>query len=266
MSAATPAAPSADLVLADRPADGVLLLRINRPAKANSLSRPLVERLCGLLREAAADDSTRCVVLTGSDRIFSAGADIAGMVEQGSAWYDDPVRLASWAEIQDFPKPMIAAVSGPAIGGGCELAMLCDIIVAAETASFAQGEINIGALPGDGGTQRLPRTVGKSLAMQIILSGQAIPAQQACQAGLVSEVVSGRPVVERAIEIASQIATHAPLSLQLAKRAVLAAFSLPLAEGLAFEHARVMDVFLTRDREEGMKAFLEKRKPVYQGR
>ncbi len=254
-----------DLVLAETPVAGVQLLRLNRPAKANSLSTELVIRLCARLRAAAADPAIRCVVLTGSSKIFSAGADIAGMVNRGVDWYLDPERLERWREIQDFRKPVIAAVNGPAIGGGCELAMLCDIIVAGDDASFGQGEITIGVIPGDGGTQRLPRAVGKSLALQMILTGERIPAARACAAGLASEVVPAARAVARAIEIASAIASRAPLSVQLAKRAALAAYALPLSEGLAFERRRVTEVFGTADREEGMRAFLEKRPPRYSG-
>ncbi|MFP5406434.1 MAG: enoyl-CoA hydratase-related protein [Gammaproteobacteria bacterium] len=160
----------------------------------------------------------------------------------------------------------IAAVNGPAIGGGCELAMLCDIIVAGDDASFGQGEITIGVIPGDGGTQRLPRAVGKSLALQMILTGERIDAERACAAGLVSEVVPAARAVTRAVEIATVIASRAPLSAQRAKRAALAACELPLAEGLVFEREMVTEVFGTRDREEGMRAFLEKRAPRYIGK
>lgn len=255
-----------DLVLADTPLEGVLLLSLNRPAKANSLSTELVIRLCARLNDAAANAAIRCVVLTGSSRIFSAGADIAGMVNRGVDWYLDPGRLERWQEIQDFPKPIIAAVNGPAIGGGCELAMLCDIIIAGDDASFGQGEITIGVIPGDGGTQRLPRAIGKSLALQMILAGERIAAERACAAGLVSEVVPAARAVPRAVEIAAVIASRAPLSVQLAKRAALAAYALPLSDGLAFERQRVTEVFGTGDREEGMRAFLEKRSPRYTGK
>lgn len=254
------------LVLSDRTVEGVLLLKLNRPGKANSLSSALVKQLCNQLRLALADDCTRCVVLTGSEKIFSAGADISGMVERGVDWYLDTDRLADWFEIQDFPKPIIAAVNGAAIGGGCELAMLCDIIVAGENAFFAQGEITIGTIPGDGGSQRLPRQVGKSLAMQMILAGDRIAAERARMAGLVSEVVPVERTVPRCLEIAGTIASRAPLSVQLAKKAVRAAYELPLSEGLIFERQMVVETFKTEDRVEGMRAFLEKRPAAYKGR
>jgi enoyl-CoA hydratase len=260
------AASTPDLVRAQRPVAGVLVLALNRPEKANSLSTELVVQLCMHMRAAAADSAVACVVLTGSERIFSAGADISGMATHGVDWYLDPERLERWVEIQNFPKPVIAAVNGPAIGGGCELALLCDIIVAGETASFSQGEITVGVIPGDGATQRLPRQVGKSLAMQMILSGERIPAQRALQAGLVSEVVPVAQTVARAVEIAALIASRPVLSVQNAKRAVLASYQLPLDEGLAFERQSVVDVFKTEDRLEGMRAFLEKRAPNYRGK
>ncbi len=258
-------APGDGLILADTPRPGVLVLRLNRPDKANSLSTELIVTLCGHLDAAQRDPEIGAVVLTGSERIFSAGADISGMVERGVDWYRDPERLGRWQSIQQFSKPLIAAVNGPAIGGGCELAMLCDMIIAGENARFGQGEINIGVIPGDGGTQRLPRTVGKSLAMYLVLTGDLIPAHRACEAGLVLEVVPVDQTLGRAIEIAARITRHAPISVQRAKRSVLAAFELPLEEGLAFEQQQVIELFKTHDRLEGMQAFLEKRAPKYRG-
>ena len=253
------------LVLAEKPAAGVLVLTLNRPRKANALSAELIEQLCAYLEAARNDTDVRCIVLTGTRNVFSAGSDISGMVGQGVDWYLDEKRLERWYAIQDFPKPVIAAVNGAAIGGGCELAMLCDIIIAGDNAFFAQGEIGIGTIPGDGGSQRLPRQVGKSLAMQMILTGERIDAPRALSAGLVSEVVPVDQTVQRAVEIATVIASRAPLSVQLAKRATLASFSLPLSEGLLFERQMVVETFKTQDRAEGMRAFLEKRQPHYRG-
>lgn len=255
-----------ELVWADTPVQGVRVLTLNRPQKANSLTAELILQLCVHLRDAMTDSLVACVVLTGSDRIFSAGSDISGMANQGVDWYLDPERLERWYEIQDFAKPIIAAVNGPAIGGGCELAMLCDIIIAGESASFSQGEIGVGVIPGDGGTQRLPRAVGKSLAMQMILTGERISAQRAYEAGLVSEVVPATHTVARAVEIAAVIASRAPLSVQRAKRATRAAYELPLKDGLDFERSMVVEVFKTEDRAEGMQAFLQKRPPQYRGK
>lgn len=254
------------LVLASQPAPGVQVLTLNRSNKANALSTELLVELTDHLARALEDDTLACIVLTGTDRVFSAGADISGMVQRGVDWYLDPERLARWAYIQDYPKPLIAAVNGHALGGGCELAMLCDIIIAGANARFCQAEIGIGVIPGDGGTQRLPRAVGKSLAMQMILTGQAIDAQRALEAGLASEVTEPAQTVARAIEIGAEIARHPPLSVQLAKRAVKASFEQPLSQGLLFERERVVDTFKTADRAEGMRAFLEKRPPRYTGR
>ncbi|HXE17975.1 MAG TPA: enoyl-CoA hydratase-related protein [Castellaniella sp.] len=254
------------LVLAEVREGGVMVLTLNRPRKANSLSTELMVELCAHLREADENPDVRCVVLTGSERIFSAGSDISGMVHQGVDWYLDPQRLERWHQIEEFPKPLIAAVNGPAIGGGLELALLCDLVVAGDGASFGQGEITIGVIPGDGGTQRLPRAVGKALSMYMILSGERIPAMRALQAGLVAEVVPAAQVVPRATEIAAIIASRAPLSVQYAKRAAREAFEQPLSQGLAFERQMVTEVFKTADRAEGMQAFLEKRPPEYSGR
>ncbi|WP_312419264.1 enoyl-CoA hydratase-related protein, partial [Shinella sp.] len=178
------------LVLKNRPSPGVLHLTLNRPEKLNALSKELLGELVGLLHDAKADNEVGCVILTGSGRAFSAGADISDMLERGVASYADPDRLARWKEIQDFPKPIIAAVNGFALGGGLELALLCDIIIAADTAKFATPEINIGSFPGDGGTQRLPRLVGRSFAMQMVLSGQMVDAALAERKGLVSAIVA----------------------------------------------------------------------------
>ncbi len=258
-------ASTAGLVQARATDDGVLVLALNRPHKANSLSTELMRELCAHFEEARHSPRVRCIVLTGSPRIFSAGSDIFGMVEQGVDWYLDAARLERWRVVEHFPKPIIAAVNGPAIGGGLELALLCDLIIAGDSASFGQGEITIGVMPGDGGTQRLPRAVGKSLALYMILSGERIPAARALQAGLVAEVVADADVVARACEIAAVIASRAPLSVQHAKRAALAAFEQPLAQGLEFERRMVTDLFKTRDLAEGMQAFLEKRAPIYEG-
>lgn len=259
-------AATTDLVLTETTDDGVMVLSLNRPRKANSLSTELMVELCGQLGKALDTPTVRCVVLTGSERIFSAGSDISGMVNQGVDWYLDKDRLERWRQIEDFPKPLIAAVNGPAIGGGLELAMLCDLIIAGEGASFGQGEITIGVIPGDGGTQRLPRAVGKALAMYMIMSGERIPAARALQAGLVAEVVPDAQTVSRAREIAAMIASRAPLSVQYAKKAAREAFEQPLSKGLAFERQMVTEVFKTADRAEGMRAFLEKRPPEYRGR
>lgn len=254
------------LVLASRPEDGVLLLTLNRPAKLNALSKALLRDLAGWLETAAADPKTGCVILTGAGRAFSAGADITDMLARGVASYADRERLALWARIQDFPKPMIAAINGFAFGGGLELALLCDILIAAEEATLGAPEITIGSFPGDGGTQRLARLVGKSFAMQMILTGQPVSASLAERKGLVSEVAPMAELVERAAAIGRRIAGHSVAVTPYAKAAVNAAFETSLAEGLKRERELVIEAFSLEDREEGLRAFAEKRPPRFKGR
>jgi enoyl-CoA hydratase len=266
MSAAM-TAPGADpILLAGHPAPGVLLLTLNRPQKLNALSRALLEQLAGQLEAAAGDPAIGVVVLTGAGRSFSTGADIADMLERGTASYADPGRLAAWRAVEGFPKPLIGAINGYALGGGLELALLCDLLIAGETASFGAPEINIASFPGDGGSQRLPRLVGRSFAMQMILTGERIPATLAERKGLVSEVVPDAQLLPRALELAAAIATKSSAITPYAKRAVRAADELPLAEGLRLEHELIVEAYGKQDRAEGLKAFVEKRPPRFQGR
>lgn len=254
------------LLLASRPRPGVLLVTLDRPEKRNALSTALVVELAETLARATADDDVRCLVLTGDDRAFSAGADIREMVEGGLAALADDRRLRAWDAIEAFEKPLVAAVNGVCFGGGNELAMLADIVVAGETARFGQPEINIGIIPGDGATQRLTRAVGKALAMKLVLTGEPMDARTAREAGLVAEVTPPDRTLERALDLAASIAEKAPLAARLAKAAVLAAFDLPLGGGLAVERKLLYRAFQTADRTEGMTAFLEKRRPRFTGR
>ena len=254
------------LLLAETPAEGVLLLTLNRPDKLNALSKQLLEKLVVALATAATDPEVGCVILTGAGRAFSAGADTADMLDRGVASYADPERLARWTAVQDFPKPLIAAVNGYALGGGLELALMCDIILASKVAKFAAPEIKLGSFPGDGGTQRLPRSVGKSFAMQMILTGEMIDSALAERKGLVSEVMELDALIPRATAIASQIAQMSTAITPYAKRAVQGAFELPLADGLAFEHRLTVEAFATEDRMEGLRAFAEKRPPNFRGK
>jgi enoyl-CoA hydratase/carnithine racemase len=259
------AAPAA-LVLSGAPAEGVLLLTLNRPHKLNALSPALLEELRVLLVSAEADASVRCVVLTGTGKAFCAGADIGDMIERGMEAYLDPQKLAGLAAVESFPKPIIAAVNGYTLGGGLELAMLCDFIIASEAAVFGQPEINIAAFPGDGGTQRLPRFVGKALAMKMILTGESIDAREAERVGLVQGLAAPDELLARATEVARRIAAKAPHALRLAKQAVQKVYEVPLSAGLKFEQEATRQVFATEDRAEGLRAYTEKRAPRYAGR
>jgi enoyl-CoA hydratase len=254
-----------ELVLAER-SGRVLALTLNRPQKLNALSKGLLVDLSHHLAQAAGDDGVGCVILTGAGRAFSAGADIADMLARGVASYTDARRLESWRAIEDFPKPLIAAVNGFAFGGGLELALLCDIILAADTAQFACPETKIGSFPGDGGTQRLPHFVGRSFAMQMILTGAVIGASLAERKGLVSEIHAPALLLPRARALAEEIATASMPALMLAKRAVRAAAENHLAEGLRIEHRLTVESFATEDRIEGLKAFVEKRPPKFSHR
>jgi len=248
------------------PDRGVRLITLQRPEALNALNTQLLGELALELDDAERDPQTRVVVLTGSRKAFAAGADINEMAERDLVGILDDPRQAHWQRIARFPKPLIAAVNGFALGGGCELAMHADILIAGEDARFGQPEINLGIMPGAGGTQRLLRAVGKSLAMQMVLSGEAIDARHAMRAGLVSEVTQPEFTVERALAIARVIASKAPLALRLAKEALLKAQDTDLASGLRFERHAFTLLAGTRDREEGLAAFREKRTPEFTGR
>jgi len=243
------------------PAPHVLLVALRRPRRRNAIDTALLVALREMLDRAAGDDDVHSVVLTGDDESFSAGADIYEMREGGPTVLQSPVRLEAWAGIERFPKPLIAAVNGFALGSGNELALLCDIIIAGESALFGQPEVQLGGMPGDGGTQRLVLAVGKSRAMQMILAGVPIDAPTALACGLVSEVVANTHTVERAVEIAALIAKASPRAAQAAKRAVLQSFELPLTEGLARERQAMLDLTTTPERAAGLDAFAARRTP-----
>ncbi|GGI31375.1 MULTISPECIES: enoyl-CoA hydratase-related protein [Bradyrhizobium] len=255
-----------ELVLSTSPLPHVRLLSMNRPAKRNALSNELIAALASACRDAILDEDVRCIVLCGTDTFFCAGADIKEMQQRGFEAINNLARRNDWRDLTNCLKPIIAAVEGVCLGGGHELAMLADIIIAGEGALFGQPEINIGVLPGDGGTQRLTRVAGKSLAMLMILTGQSISARAAMQAGMVSEVTETGQARARALEIAEIIAQKPPRSTELAKAAVLAAYQTNLDAGVEFERQAIRVAFTTSDQQEGMDAFFEKRPPNYQGK
>ena len=256
---------SDQLVLVERePPIATVLL--NRPKQLNALSDELMEELVRAVRELDADDAVRCIVLGGNDRAFAAGADIGVLAQTSPVEAATSDRLARWDSIRKVGKPTVAAVSGYCLGGGCELAMLCDVIVAAEGARFGQPEINLGLMPGAGGTQRLTRAVGKAVAMDVILSGRFLTAQEALAAGLVSRVVGDEAWLDEAREVARAIGKQSPVALRLAKEAVNRAFEGPLQLGVEYERQAFALALSSEDAREGMAAFLEKRKPDFKGR
>jgi len=253
-------------VLVEAPAPGVRLLTLNRPEARNALDNGVLSALAGFFADAADDGDIRAVVLTGGARVFAAGADLREMsgLDTVGAYMD---RRPGWyAAIRRFPKPLIAAVNGYALGGGCELAMHADIIIAGDDAVFGQPEVNLGIIPGAGGTQRLVRSVGKSRAMKAVLSGEFIDADEALASGLVAEVRPREATIERALELARTIAAKPPLAVRLAKEAVMKSYEMPLEPALDFERRAFTLLFSTEDRREGIAAFLERRKPEFRGR
>lgn len=244
----------------------VATLTLNRPRALNAISPELIDALIVALERCEADDQIRAVVLTGSARAFAAGADIKAMAEASPMQMLTSRSIERWARIAAFRKPLIAAVSGYALGGGCELAMMCDMIVASETAQFGQPEINLGVIPGAGGTQRLTRAIGPYRAMELVLTGATISAQEALQYGLVNRIAPVEGFLAEAQRLAAQVAEKAPLAAQLAKEAVRAATETTLREGLAIELRNFYLLFDTEDQKEGMRAFIEKRPPTFSGR
>jgi enoyl-CoA hydratase len=246
--------------------DQVGIVTLNRPQVLNALSHELMGELVQALEEFDHDENVRAIVLTGSERAFAAGADIKEMSDETSISIMLKDQFATWDKVKNVRKPIIAAVSGFALGGGCELAMTCDIIVASESAQFGQPEINIGVIPGAGGTQRLTRCVGKYKAMEMILTGKPITAHEALEAGLVNRVVPVELYLKEATTLAKEIAKRPPLAVQMAKEAVLKTFDVPITEGLNFERKNFYALFSSQDQKEGMKAFLEKRAASFVGR
>jgi enoyl-CoA hydratase/carnithine racemase len=247
-------------------AEQVALCRLNRPQARNALSPELMEELAGAVERFDADPEIRCVVIAGSDEVFAAGADIQALRDRT---FEESLRhpaSAFWRRLAACKTPLVAAVSGFALGGGCELALLCDLIVASETAQLGQPEITLGIIPGGGGTQRLARVIGKQRAMDLVLTGRRIDAEEAARLGIVNEVAGRGEWLERAMELAQRIARRPPIAVRLAKQAVLAADETTLSAGLEQERRLYELSMATEDRIEGMDAFLEKRRPNFRGR
>ncbi len=242
------------------------LITLNRPQALNALNRQLLSELMQALAALDADPAIGAIVISGSERVFAAGADIKEMADTSLVDILSNGFIELFDEIRRIKKPVIASVSGFALGGGCELALSCDMIVASETAQFGQPEINLGVIPGAGGTQRLARVLGKALAMEMVLNNRTLSAEEALQLGLVNRVLPVERTLDEAIALAAEIASRAPLAVRLAKEAVNQAFEGPLAEGLADERRLFQMLFASDDQKEGMRAFLEKRKAEWKGK
>ena len=242
------------------------LITLNRPQAMNALNNQLMRELMDALEVFDKHDAIGAMVITGNEKAFAAGADIKEMAEKSIQEMMDTDHIAVFGRIRTIRKPVIAAVSGWVLGGGCELALSCDMIVASESARFGQPEINIGVIPGAGGTQRLTRAVGKALAMEMILNDRRLTAQEAHQLGMVNHVVPVEAFLEEALKLAEEIASRAPIAVRAAKKMINQTFERTLSEGLAAEKQEFYNLFATEDQKEGMQAFIEKRKPEWKGK
>jgi len=258
---------SRGLVLVEREPEGrIATVLLNRPDRLNALNEELMGALVESLQELDSESEVRCIVLGGSARAFAAGADIAEMADASVMDMVAAARVDLWYAIRAVKSPLVAAVSGYCLGGGCELAMACDVIVASETAQFGQPEINLGIIPGGGGTQRLARVLGKQRAMQLVLTGERFDAATALELGLVNKVVEGGGWLEEAMALAATVAERPPIAVRLAKQAVLVAEETALSPGIENERRLYELAMATEDRVEGMRAFLEKREPKFEGK
>ncbi|MCL4825602.1 MAG: enoyl-CoA hydratase/isomerase family protein [Anaerolineales bacterium] len=242
------------------------LVTLNRPEAMNAFNPTLTRELMDALEAFDNDDSVGAMVVSGNQKVFAAGADIKEMAEKTAQQMADGDFIANFDRIRAIRKPVIAAVSGWALGGGCEVALACDMIVASETAKFGQPEITIGVIPGAGGTQRLPRAVGKALAMEMVLNNRTLSAQEALGFGLVNRVVAAETYLDEALKLAEEVASRAPVAVRAAKRMVNEAYERSLTESLAEERREFYELFETEDQKEGMRAFAEKRKPQWNGK
>lgn len=255
-----------EMILLDKK-DAVGLITLNRPEALNALNGQLMDELTEALRDLEADDNIGAIVITGSEKAFAAGADIKEMQSKDyMAVFAEDFITANWEEASRCRKPVIAAVAGYALGGGCELAMMCDFIICAENAKFGQPEINLGVTPGAGGTQRLPRLVGKSKAMDMVLTGRMMDAEEAERSGLASRIVPTEDIIDEALKIAGKIADLSRPSVMMAKEMVDRSLETTLSEGVRFERRLFHSLFATEDQNEGMSAFVDKRRPRFKNR
>lgn len=244
----------------------IALINLNRPKELNALNLQLMGELRDCLKDLDADEDVRVIILAGNEKAFAAGADIKQMAGKTAIDMLNTDQFSTWDQIRKTKKPLIAAVSGFALGGGCELAMTCDMIVASESAKFGQPEIKIGVMPGAGGTQRLTKALGKAKAMELVLTGNFLSAEEALHYGLVNKVVPTEMYLEAAVELATQIAQMSPVAAKLAKEAINRSYESHLDEGLHFERKNFYLAFASEDQTEGMNAFIEKRKPEFKGK
>lgn len=242
------------------------LITLNRPQAMNALNNQLMRELMDALADFDKDEAVGAMVITGNEKAFAAGADIKEMADQSIQQIMDRDHVAVFGRIRTIQKPVIAAVSGWALGGGCEVALSCDMIVASESARFGQPEITIGVIPGAGGTQRLTRAVGKAIAMEMILNNRTLTAQEAYQLGMVNHVVPVAGYLDEALKLAEEIASRAPVAVRVAKKMINQTFERTLSDGLAEEKQQFYNLFATEDQKEGMQAFIEKRKPAWKGK
>ncbi len=242
------------------------LITLNRPQAMNALNNQLMRELMDALESFDKNDTTGAMVITGNEKAFAAGADIKEMAGKSIHEMMDRDHIAVFGRIRTIRKPVIAAVSGWALGGGCEIALSCDMIIASESARFGQPEINIGVIPGAGGTQRLTHAVGKAIAMEMILNDRRLTAQEAYQFGMVNRVVPVESYLDEALKLAEEIASRAPVAVRAAKKMINQAYERTLSEGLAAEKQEFYNLFATEDQKEGMQAFVEKRQPQWKGK
>jgi len=244
----------------------IALIQLNRPKELNALNLQLMQELRDALKQLDKNENVRVIIITGNEQAFAAGADIKQMADKSAIDMLTIDQFSTWDQIRKTKKPVIAAVSGFALGGGCELAMTCDMIIASETAKFGQPEIKLGVMPGAGGTQRLTKAIGKAKAMELVLTGRFLTAEEAYSYKLVNKVVPVELYLFEAIQLAKEIAQMSPIAVQLAKESVNCSFETHLDEGLLFERKNFYLTFASEDQKEGMKAFIEKRKAEYKGR